>query len=68
MIFVLAMPYNDVIIKPNKISYAFGKLALNTLSLVVLIRLKCTKGAIKISISMRLTTEGVTLIGIFLQH
>lgn len=33
MIFVLVMPYNDVIIKPDKISYAIGKLALNTLVL-----------------------------------
>lgn len=33
MVFVLVMPYNDVIIKPDKISYAIGKLALNTLVL-----------------------------------
>lgn len=33
MIFVLVMPYNDVIIKSDKICYAIGKLALNTLSL-----------------------------------
>lgn len=34
-----------------KINYAIGKLSLNPLSLVVLIRLKCTKGVIKIIIS-----------------
>lgn len=32
LLFVLVMAY-DVIIKPDKVSYAIGKVALNTLSL-----------------------------------
>lgn len=62
------VPYNGVIIKPDKISYVNGKPALNTLILVVLIRLKCAKGAIKIIISRSPTTVGLTLTGVFLQH